>query len=276
MRILKAINNNVVSAIDEENKEVIVTGKGIGFRAKENTNLSDENIEKVFRLESKNKIDKLKELFVSLPMEHINLSENVISYAKDKLGMHLNESIYLTLPDHISFAIKRQKMDAYFANPLHMEIKRFYPKEYMIGQYALELIEKNLDVKMKNDEASSIALHIVNAEYDSSSISETLNITRLIQSIIEIIKTFGNLSFNENTMDYERFLTHLKFLALRIYHPEEKKRVDPKFVAAISSIYPVEFAYSQKIAGFVSQKTGQTLSEEEKSYLTVHLHRIQN
>ena len=275
MRILKAINNNVVSAIDENGKEVIVTGKGIGFRAREQGILPTDNIEKIFRMDSKNKIDKLKELFASLPIEHINLAETVISYAKDKLDMHLNESIYLTLPDHISFAIKRQKMDAYFANPLHMEIKRFYPKEYMIGQYALELIHKNLDVQMKNDEAASIALHIVNAEYDSSSISETLNITRLIQSIIDFVKTFENFEFDENTMDYERFLTHLKFLSLRLYHPESKKRVDPEFVKAISAIYPVEFEYSQKTANYIQSKKGHILSEEEKAYLTVHLHRIQ-
>jgi len=31
MKIVKIINNNVVSAYDESNREVVVTGKGIGF-----------------------------------------------------------------------------------------------------------------------------------------------------------------------------------------------------------------------------------------------------
>ena len=275
MRILKAINNNVVSAVDDDGKEVIVTGRGIGFRARENAILSPDMIDKIFTMASKNKIDKLKELFVSLPIEHINLAETVISYAKDKLGMHLNESIYLTLPDHISFAIKRQKMDVYFPNPLHLEIKRFYPKEYMIGQFAIELIEKNLDITMSEEEASSIALHIVNAEYDSPSINETLTVTRVIQGIVEIVKAFEHFTLNEDSIDFERFLTHLKFLAIRIYHPEEKKRIDPKFVTAMADIYPMEFEYSQKIRDFVHKTTGNLLSQEEKAYLTIHLYRIQ-
>ena len=72
-----------------------------------------------------------------------------------------------------------------------------------------------------------------------------------------------------------RFLTHLKFLAIRIYHPEEKKRIDPKFVTAMADIYPMEFEYSQKIMDFVHKTTGNLLSQEEKAYLTIHLYRIQ-
>ena len=34
MVIEKVINNNIVSAVDEEGREAVVMGRGIGFRAK--------------------------------------------------------------------------------------------------------------------------------------------------------------------------------------------------------------------------------------------------
>ena len=34
MKILKIINNNVVSACDEKGKEIVVMGKGLGFGKK--------------------------------------------------------------------------------------------------------------------------------------------------------------------------------------------------------------------------------------------------
>lgn len=274
MRILKPINNNVVSAIDDDGREIIVTGKGIGFRASEGSHIPDCDVEKVFRMDSQNQIERLRDLFAQLPMQHMQVSDRIISYAKDKLGMHLNQSIYLTLPDHISFAVRRQKQGMPFGNPLLMEVRRFYPQEYIIGQYALEQIEQVLQITLPADEAASIALHIVNAEYDSPTMNETLNMTRLIQSIIELIKTLPGFTFDDTGMDYERFVTHLKYLSQRVYRPEAAQRSDSAFVAAISSIYPVEFKYSDTVAAFVEEKTKHHLSPEEHSYLAVHLRRI--
>ena len=35
MKISKIINNNVVSTFDEDGREVVVMGRGVGFKAKE-------------------------------------------------------------------------------------------------------------------------------------------------------------------------------------------------------------------------------------------------
>lgn len=274
MRILKSINNNVVSALDDDGQEIIVTGKGIGFRAIPGDTLPKQDVEKVFRMQNQFQTEKLKDIFASLPMQHFLLADGIISYATDKLSMHLNPGIYITLTDHINFAIRRHKQGIPFSNPLLMEVRRFYPQEYIIGQYALEQIERGLGFTMPPDEAASIALHIVNAEYDSPTMNETLNMTRLIQAIIEFVKDFPDLYFDENSMDYERFITHLKYLVHRMYRGNDSPRHDPIFVQAIGGIYPAEWDYSEQVAQFVTGRTGHTLSSEEKAYLTVHLHRI--
>lgn len=48
MQILKVINNNVVSAYNEKEKEVIVTGKGIGFQKNQKTKSMIQRLRKYF------------------------------------------------------------------------------------------------------------------------------------------------------------------------------------------------------------------------------------
>ena len=63
-----------------------------------------------------------------------------------------------------------------FSNPLIREVRSFYHAEYLIGEYAIAMIERDLGVKLPVDEAASIALHIVNAEYDAP-MGDTIKIT---------------------------------------------------------------------------------------------------
>ena len=51
MKIIKVINNNVVSALDKDAEEVVIMGKGIGFHAKPGQLVIDEKIEMPIRLE---------------------------------------------------------------------------------------------------------------------------------------------------------------------------------------------------------------------------------
>ena len=52
MKIDKIINNNIVSALEPDGKEVVIMGRGIGFGAKMGKEIPESKIEKVFRLDS--------------------------------------------------------------------------------------------------------------------------------------------------------------------------------------------------------------------------------
>lgn len=274
MKVLKVINNNIVSTCDENSKEIIVMGRGLGFKAKEGNEIPKEKIEKIFRMESQNQVDKLKTLFSNLPDEHIVISNKIITYANQLLGDTLNPNIYITLTDHISFAVERYSQGMMFQNALLMEVRRFYRKEYLIGEYALSLIKKDLGIKFPADEAASIALHIVNAELKTSSINDTLNITKLIQEILNIVwETFG-ISIDEYSLSYERFVTHLKFLAQRICKAEVLETKDKKFVEMIKQLYSDEYECSCKVKNFLTKTYKYEVSQEEVAYLTLHIRRV--
>lgn len=77
-------------------------------------------------------------------MEYLKLSDQIITYAKNNIGLKLHQSIYLTLTDHISFAIERYKKGMQFDNPLKVEVKTFYPIEFGVGSMQSARSGRNL------------------------------------------------------------------------------------------------------------------------------------
>lgn len=99
-----------------------------------------------------------------------------------------------------------------FGNPLLREVRAFYKEEYMIGTFALDLIERRLGIAFPVDEAASIALHIVNAEYNTK-MRDTIDITRIIQDVLDLVREYFQMELDETSLSYERLITHLRFLA---------------------------------------------------------------
>ena len=273
MKIDKIINNNIVSAIEADGKEDVIIGRGLGFGMKPGKEIPEGKIEKVFRLDSQNSTDKFKELLANLPLEHIQASTEIINYAKSVLNRRLNQSIYITLTDHINFAIERFKEKMMFTNPLLNEIKTFYKEEYLIGEYAVALIERRIGITLPVDEAGFIALHIVNAEYNTA-MRDTIDITTLIQNVVKIVKEYFSMDLDETSLNYQRFVTHLRFLAQRIIGGEMLNSDNPEFNQLISQMYPEEYACSLKLKDYIQVTYHHDVTEEETAYLAVHIKRI--
>lgn len=273
MKITKVINNNVVCALDTNNKEVVIMGKGIGFKASEGGLVNKNKVDKVFTMDSQSAIDKFKQLLEKLPIEHFKVSNEIISYTKRTLGKRLNQNIYITLTDHINFAVQRFENGMQFSNPLLWEVKQFYKSEYLIGEYAVRLIKKRLGIKMTEDEAANIALHIVNAEYNTD-MKDALKITTLIGDTLKIVTDFYKIELDEESLHYSRFITHLKFLSQRLFADELLQTNDDVLVDIITNRYPKEYECSLKIKNYIKEKYDKDVSDEELSYLTVHIRRV--
>ncbi|MCI1966488.1 MAG: PRD domain-containing protein [Oscillospiraceae bacterium] len=273
MRILKVINNNVVSASDTSGHEIVVMGRGIGFQKKTGQNIADDKIEKVFRMDDQKSADRLKMLLADIPLEHIQVSSKIIDYTNGHINKKLNKNIYITLTDHISFAIERYKQGLNFSNPLLYEVKVFYKSEFAIGMYALNLIKSCVGIELPKDEAASIALHIVNAEYNAQ-IGEMMGITKLIRNILDIIRNYFNIEINEQSLDFERFMTHLKFFVFRIYKNERIQTEDIGFKEIMQKQFAPEYQCSKKIAEYIKAEYHHEIQDEELIYLAVHIKRI--
>lgn len=273
MIIQKIINNNVISAVDEKNEEVVIMGRGIGFKAHVGDTIDETRIEKIFRIENETIARQFQEILENIPLEHMQITEEIISKAKEVLNVKLNQSIYVTLTDHINFAIQRQKEGIRLKNALLWEIKEFYRCEYQIGQYAIELLNEKLETDFTEDEAGFIALHIVNAEYNTS-INNTFAMTNMIQDLLQFIQAQMGCTYNENSIHYERYLAHLKFLARRVCDHQLLQDDDMEFAAALEQKYPVEYECSRKAADYIEAQYHERIPEEEIMYLAIHIKRV--
>ena len=274
MTIEKIINNNVVITIADNGQETVVMGRGIGFQSRAGQQIDEKKIEKRFVLDSKSDAGRFGELVQSIPLEHFEVSMKIIEYAMQVMQRRLSNSIYISLTDHINFALERYKSGLVFENPLLQEVRSFYPSEYLIGEYAVAMVEHDLGVKLPIDEAASIALHFVNAEYNTA-MSDTMNITTLIRQILNIVDIELNTKLDEFGLHYSRFVTHLKFLAYRVFAGQMMSRQEDELVEIVQRLYAREYAISEKIAAFIAEKYHHEISKEEKAYLTLHIRRIQ-
>ena len=271
--IEKVINNNIISAYEKSGAEVIVMGRGIGFKKKQGEVVPADQISKIFRIKSRTLTEQFKELLANMPLERVRISDEIISHAKDHLKLKLNQSIYVTLTDHINFAIERVSQGIEPQNALLWEIKRFYPQEFQLGIYALELIQDRLGILLPEDEAGFIALHFVNAEYGTD-IRDAVKFPDQMQAIVDIVEHDLGILLDESSLHYERFMTHIKFLIQRIYRKELLSSEDRELSLLMQRKYPREYQCSVKVAEYIMQATGSRLSEEEIMYLSVHIRRV--
>lgn len=275
LKITRVINNNVICAVNPRRQELILLGNGIGFQKKKGDPVDIEKIEKEFYLKSKNVAGKLYALLAQIPMEYMRVSESIIKTAKLELKAELNDNIYITLTDHISFAVTRNKNGVELKNGLLWEIKKFYASEYKVALKALDIINREFNVNLKEDEAGAIALHIINAElgYDMEG---TVKITQFIQKILKIVRYYFKVDLDEDSLYYVRFITHLKFFAYRLFSttniPIENRDID--FQELIKSKYKEEYQCSLKIREQIRQVYGKELTDEDLIYLAVHIRRV--
>lgn len=268
------INNNLVRSRDESGREILVMGCGLGYKKSVDDEIEMEKIEKIYTMKDRAGYQQLEEILSKVPLECIQITNEIVEYAKISLGRRLSDSIYLTLCDHISFALERTRNGIRIRNALLMEIRRFYYHEYEIGLEALRLIRKHTGIELPEDEAGFIAFHLVNADMDGIGIGQTQEMMKMIQNIINIVKYHYNIELNENSIHYERFVTHLKFFLKRVFSGQELDDGDLHFFLMIRSQYKKAYACVLKVYDYIQKEYHLTLTNDEMMYLTVHIHRV--
>lgn len=273
MVVEKIINNNIVSSFDEKGNEIVVMGRGLGFNLKPGQDIDQNKIEKIFRMENSKETERLEAVLADIPIEHIQLCNEIIAYAVTVIRNKLSKNIYITLTDHINYAISRFQEGINFSNALKWEVKKFYSQEFEVGKKAIELIKEKVGIELSEDEAASIAMHFVNAELGME-IPNTIDATKLIQNVMKIVTNYFQREFDENSLNYERFIVHMKFFSQRVITNHTNQVDDEELFEMIKKKYADAYKCVMKIKAFIEQEYGIILPKEEIIYLTVHIKKI--
>jgi beta-glucoside operon transcriptional antiterminator len=264
----------VVLTEDENQKEMIAMGKGISFQKKVSDLINESLIDKRFLLESEENVHKMTELLSGIPPTYLEIADDIIHYGKKEINAELSKSIYIGLMDHLNFAIDRHKKGQDIKNTLIFEIKKLYPKEYKVGLYGILVINEKLGINLPEDEAGFIALHFLNAQQDSLNMSRTVEFTKMIQAIINIVQLFYKTTLDEDSMNYHRFVTHLRYLSYRIQNRDPVSQEGEKLFMQVKENYPLAYQCGLKINEYLKIKYHTELSKEELTYFMIHIQRV--
>ncbi|MFB5676356.1 BglG family transcription antiterminator LicT [Paenibacillus terreus] len=273
MNIKQIFNNNIVSTVDDKNQELLILGRGIGFNYRAGDPIDESRIEKVFRLQDAKIYEKFKATVMEVPIEILQVTDDIVSLARTQLNKKISDGIYVSLSDHIHFAVQRMKQDMIVRNPLSWEIQHFYKAEYDVAKEALHILRERLGIEFPKEEISNIALHFVNAEINDS-MSDVTQMMKLLQEIMNIIKYHFNVEFDEDSVNYFRFITHLKYFCQRVITHTSHDDAEEYLYEVVKKNYPETFKCIRKIEKFIYKNYEYTMTHSEQLYLTLHLERL--
>lgn len=275
MEIIKVINNNNVCVLGDHGKELIVSGKGIGFAKKVGDKVSTSQIQKTYLITDSKTQERLIELLSEIPEGYVKFTDELCEHIKSVIPEKLNESLLISLSDHICFAIKRKRQGIEFTNPMMDSLRACYPEELSLGYYCLEQIEKRLKVSLIPDEAGFIAMHIINARLETD-MTRLYDITKIITACGEIVMhRFEKV--NGNSISFERFMVHIKYLAQRISEKNTIEDVISKeldLTVQLRESFPDEYACAKEISQYILETKNIQIPKDEILALTMHIAKI--
>lgn len=273
MKIKKFLNNNVV-LLKKGSNEIIGFSTGISFKKKTGDDVEESDFEKIFVLDTHAMLEHFSYQLSKCDPKYVKLVTQIVEYAKQNYHLRVNDYIYLTLLDHIDFTVRHLRENMVFKSPLQYEVRRFYPDEYAIGVYAVQLLERELDLEIPTEEAISIALHFVNIQSTKRDMTVTNKITKFIEDVLTIVRYEYTQSFDENSFHFSRFVTHLHYFAQNVINHTMPSYEQTDLFEQVEKMYPKAFHCVGKIKIYIKNTYNITISENEEIYLTLHIQKL--
>ncbi|GKQ42189.1 transcription antitermination protein BlgG [Companilactobacillus sp. RD055328] len=275
MKFIKNFNNNAALVRDDKNSEFVVVGKGVGFGKKIGQEIDENKVEHRYKAADDTN-SELKTL-IEISSEVLQTVDEIIKHAEEVLKITFDDYQYLTLADHVDFAVKRaqQKVEV-IEGAINWSISNMYPKEYQVALDSLEVVEKNLVIKLDKGEAIFFTYHFLNAASENEEMQDTIYIAELINHIVEITQyQYGELIDNKS-FNYSRFIAHLRMFILHHLNSEEvaADELDPSFTSLMRMKYPNAYETVGIITDFLEKTEHWQLTSDEKVYLSLHIFRV--
>ena len=272
-RIIKVINNNIVRVYDSFDQEIILIGKGIGFNKKGLGIISSENVENFFILKNKQEQLLYSQLLETTSPKLISIVTDIISYIQSQVDKPLNEHIHIALTDHIAFLVRRCQIGLPIENPFLYETLSLYPKEALISEQVVEILKKKLNLDIPRGEVGFITLHIMSS-LKNDTYMNVQKATNLIGRMTMLIQEELGVTIDKQSLDYNRFITHIHFAIERVQRNEAVKM--PNEIINALKKHKQIYAIATKLYKIMQEELNTKLDNSEICYLALHLHRFES
>ncbi|GIM44872.1 PtsGHI operon antiterminator [Collibacillus ludicampi] len=270
-KILKVLNNNVVFAEGKSRSEMVLVGKGIGFAKNKGDTLLEDQIEKIYVLQGETHREQYLQLIEQVDPQIVGVCEEIIQRAIQEWDEPLNPHIHVALTDHIAFAIERMNNGQVISNPFLAEIRVLYPEEYKIAEWAVQLIRERTGYELPPAEKGFITLHLHSARTNQG-VGKALRAATLIGELVAMIEEELGGPLDENSLDYARLVTHLRFA---IDSAETGEFSENRLLPLLKRDLPLCYDLATRVVQAIERALQVQVPESEIGYLTIHLSRLQ-
>lgn len=271
-RVSKVLNNNGVIAIEmEENQEYVLLGKGIGFGKKVSQRFEAPSDCTRYSLKDDTERGSAVSLVKSVDPVFLEIANEVLREAERTFGK-IDKRILFPLADHISFAVARMKNGEQISNPLTGDIHALFYKEFQVASVLKKILSDRMQVEIGDDEIGYVALHVHSAIEDEK-VSVAMQMARTVRECVSIIEAETGKKIDVMTLDYNRLMNHVKYMAARLLRGEELKININDY---IEIKFPKAFAIATTVCDHLGENIGVQPGEREIGYLAMHIERVYN
>lgn len=268
--VIKALNNNMV-LIKEQGVEKILLAKGIGFNKKFGDILEDNlEVDKVFSIEDKKNQENLKEVYNRVDGEFVAICEEALAEISEELGEELNETIHIGLIDHLAIAMKRLKNKEQINNPFIVEIETLYSVEFEMAKKIVNKLQDKYGIDFPEGEIGFITLHIHSAR-NGKMLSNSIKYSYLSNKIIIYIEEKFNSKIDKRSLDYARFLSHVRFTIERVLTDTVLKN---DLTEIIKKSYPISYEIAEGASKIIEETLDKKVCDDEVAYIAMHVERF--
>lgn len=271
MLLLKKINTSAVLCVDDDGRQLVALGKGIGFldRGEE---IPLARIDRTFYDVDERYLNSLTDI----PQDVFEFVSQIVNMAEGLLSYPLSPNLPFILADHVAFAIKRAREGIHVRMPLAFDVQQQYPLEYRIGAFTVDRINRSFNVHLPKNEAVGIAMAFVNNATQASMASavSSVEFDRLLERCVDAVERIKGVTIDRESFNFTRFATHMQYLYRRVEDGGVIESGNVSMYPQLREEYPDVDACVCAMNDLFIEELGHSLSDEERLYLMLHVNRI--
>ncbi len=273
MLVVKILNNSALIAHDE-GRDAVAIGRGISFRYPKGSDMPAEAAERIFVASEAQPLDRLSAFLTDIPLDNIRVATEICEAAPGNLSRKPPEALIIAIADHLAYACQRIQEGIPLQNPLKWEIAQLYPRELEAGRFGTRLVKERFGITLPDDEAASIAMHLVNAQFTAHGLHQGVRMTETLTQVFDMIDSAFNLRVDRESMSASRFVTHMRYVFARLDGAGQIQATPHSLVDSIQNAYPEAFACAERICFLLAMVFAGEVGRDECAFVTLHVARL--
>ncbi|MDF1493331.1 PRD domain-containing protein [Caproiciproducens sp. CPB-2] len=269
-RIAKVLNSNAVLAQDEEENQVVLMSKGIGFGKRVGEKIQDNAEDrKIFYIHD-DSVNSAKLKQIDSQVQQVEeVTREIVEVARERLHID-NSKLYGALLDHITFAVECLHMGLPIDNPFCGEIAILYSREYETAQIAAEIIKERIGVEIGDGETGFIALHLYSAR-ENRHIRSAMKSTRVYSEILSMVGNAIDKKLDNTHAPAKSFLLSLHCLVtLTVNRNPIVMKLNQQVKLSMLDSYRTALQVAKMIYGEMDVQ----LSEDAVAFIAVDIEKL--